>query len=108
MASGLSSNCAAEGKTDANLLRHIAALNGLEQGRWPETVAGGASGLHGAGQRIARPRGLVIGGDMTDDGGGQMAMPNEGTQLMQFSHRYQEGVGPDRVHFPGLCGTGQS
>ncbi len=106
MASGLSSNCAAEGKTDANLLRHIAALNGLEQGRWPETVAGRASGLHGAGQRIARPRGLVIGGDMTDDGGGQMAMPNEGTQLMQFSHRYQEGVGPDRVHFPVYAGLG--
>ena len=45
---------------------------------------------------------------MTDDGGGQMAMPNEGTQLLQFSHRYQEGVGPDRVHFPGLCRSRQS
>jgi cytolysin (calcineurin-like family phosphatase) len=106
MARGLSPNCEAEGKTDANLLRHIGVLNGLEHRRWPEIVAGKASGLHSAGQRIARPLGLVIGGDMTDDGGGQVAIPNEGTQLMQFSHRYQEGVGPDRVHFPVYTGLG--
>lgn len=106
MASGLSPNCLQEGKTDANLLRHIAALNGLERQRWPETVAGAASGLRGAGQPIGRPLGLVIGGDMTDDGGGQIAMPQEGTQLLQFSQRYQEGVGPDRVHFPVYAGLG--
>ena len=29
MADGLSPNCAEQGKTDENLLRHIAALNGL-------------------------------------------------------------------------------
>ncbi|MEQ1950415.1 metallophosphoesterase [Mesorhizobium yinganensis] len=106
MASGLSPNCAREGKTDANLLRHVAALNGLERRRWPETVNGAASGLASAGERIGKPRGLVIGGDMTDDGGGQIALPQEGTQLMQFSHRYQEGVGPDRVHFPVYVGLG--
>ena len=106
MASGLSPNCLQEGKTDANLLRHIAALNGLEGERWPEMVGGATSGLASAGERIAKPRGLVIGGDMTDDGGGQIALPQEGTQLMQFSHRYQEGVGPDRVHFPVYVGLG--
>ena len=35
MASGLSPNCAEEGKTDENLLRHIAALNRLEAHHWP-------------------------------------------------------------------------
>ena len=43
---------------------------------------------------------------MTDDGGGQVAQPHEGTQLLQFSQRYQEGVGPDRVHFPVYTGLG--
>ena len=33
-------------------------------------------------------------------------MPGEGTQLRQFSQRYQQGVGPDRVHFPVYCGLG--
>ncbi|PSJ64916.1 metallophosphoesterase [Kumtagia ephedrae] len=106
MGNGLSPNCAEEGKTDANLLSHIAALNGLERGHWPKEVAGAASGLAGAGHPIARPLGLVIGGDVTDDGGGQTALPHEGTQLLQFSHRYQQGVGPDRVHFPVYVGLG--
>ena len=48
----------------------------------------------------------MIGGDMTDDGGGQVVQPGEGTQLMQFSHRYQEGPGPDRIHFPVYVGLG--
>ena len=43
---------------------------------------------------------------MTDDGGGQVAVPGEGTQLRQFSQRYQQGTGPDRVHFPVYCGLG--
>ena len=43
---------------------------------------------------------------MTDDGGGQVTEPHEGTQLLQFSQRYQEGVGPDRVHFPVYTGLG--
>ncbi|WP_442583109.1 metallophosphoesterase [Mesorhizobium sp. ASY16-5R] len=105
-ADGLSPNCQEEGKTDANLLRHIAGLNGLEHRHWPETVNGAASRLASAGERIGRPRGLVIGGDMTDDGGGQIALPREGTQLLQFSHRYREGVGPERVHFPVYAGLG--
>ena len=65
-----------------------------------------ATGLAGAGRRIAHPRGLVVGGDMTDDGGGQITLPHEGTQLLQFSQRYQEGVGRDRVHFPVYLGLG--
>ena len=35
-----------------------------------------------------------------------MAIPGEGTQLRQFSQRYQQGVGPDRVRFPVYCGLG--
>ncbi|MDQ6433506.1 metallophosphoesterase [Mesorhizobium sp. LHD-90] len=106
MGEGLSPNCAEEGKTDANLLKHITALNGLEHRHWPETVNGAASGLKSAGTRIGKPRGLVIGGDMTDDGGGQTALPHEGPQLLQFGHRYHEGAGPDRVHFPVYLGLG--
>ena len=106
MEEGLSPNCAAEGKTDANLLRHVAVLNGLEGTPWPSTIDGVASGLASSGHRIGRPRGLVVGGDMTDDGGGQEALPHEGKQLQQFSHRYQEGSGPDRVHFPVYVGLG--
>ncbi len=43
---------------------------------------------------------------MTDDGGGQVAVPGEGSQLRQFSQRYQQGQGPDRVHYPVYCGLG--
>ena len=106
MGDGLSPNCQEEGKTDANLLRHIAALNRISEQSWPAEIDGVASELAGAGQKIATPLGLVIGGDMTDDGGGQIAEPGEGTQLQQFSQRYQQGVGTDSVHFPVYTGLG--
>jgi cytolysin (calcineurin-like family phosphatase) len=106
MGDGLSPNCEQEGKTDANLLRHIAGINNVPAQMWPEEIAGAPTGLAGAGTRMATPLGVVIGGDMTDDGGGQVAVPGEGTQLRQFSQRYQQGLGPDRVHFPVYCGLG--
>ena len=80
----LSPNCAQEGKTDANLLRHVAALNRIAEFEWPTQINGVATGLGGAGKKIATPLGLVIGGDMTDDGGGQVKVPGEGHQLLQF------------------------
>jgi cytolysin (calcineurin-like family phosphatase) len=106
MAGGLSPNCQQEGKTDAALLRNVAALNGIGEKEWPAEINGIATGLRSAGRRIGRPLGLVVGGDMTDDGGGQVTQPSEGTQLLQFSQRYQEGVGPDRVHVPVYVGLG--
>lgn len=106
MASGLSPNCATEGKTDAKLLRHIAALNAIDRKIWPQSIEGRSTGFAGAGRNISRPLGIVVGGDMTDDGGGQTVEPTEGTQLLQFSHRYQQGIGPDRVHFPVYVGLG--
>ncbi len=106
MASGLSPNCQQEGKTDANLLRHIRALNALDRARWPAEIGGKPTGLASAGQRIATPLGVVVGGDMTDDGGGQITLPSEGTQLLQFSHRYSEGVGDDRLHVRVYAGLG--
>ena len=106
MATGLSPRCLAEGKTDANLLRNIAALNGITEQNWPTEIGGKPAKLSSAGQRIDTPRGIVVGGDMTDDGGGQVTLPSEGTQLLQFSQRYQQGVGPDRVHFPVYVGLG--
>ncbi|AZO08534.1 MULTISPECIES: metallophosphoesterase [unclassified Mesorhizobium] len=106
MASGLSPNCLQEGKTDAALLRNVAALNALADKQWPAEINGVATGLHSAGARIGTPLGLVTGGDITDDGGGQVTEPSEGTQLLQFSQRYQQGIGPDRVHMPVYVGLG--
>jgi cytolysin (calcineurin-like family phosphatase) len=106
MGSGLSPNCEQEGKTDQNLLRHITALNGIPGKRWPADINGVATGFSAAGKPIGAPRGVVVGGDMTDDGGGQTAEPAEGSQILQFSHRYQQGVGSDRVHFPVYAGLG--
>ncbi|MFD1988022.1 metallophosphoesterase [Mesorhizobium newzealandense] len=106
MASGLSPNCQLEGKTDAALLRNVAALNGLGDKDWPAEINGAATGLRSAGSRIGSPLGLVVGGDITDDGGGQITQPSEGTQLLQFSQRYQQGVGSDRVHMPVYVGLG--
>lgn len=103
---GLSPNCQQEGKTDANLLRHILALNNIHHQTWPEEIAGKPSGLSVAGKEIARPQGIIVCGDVTDDGGGQTAEFAEGSQLQQFSHRYQEGRGPDHVHFPLYVGLG--
>ncbi|MET3522832.1 metallophosphoesterase [Mesorhizobium abyssinicae] len=106
MASGLSPNCLQEGKTDAALLRSVAALNGIADKQWPAEIGGVATGLRSAGSRIGTPLGLVTGGDITDDGGGQVTEPSEGTQLLQFSQRYQQGIGPDRVHMPVYVGLG--
>lgn len=106
MGDGLSPNCQQEDKTDQNLLRHVRALNALPLKRWPEAIDGKSTGFARAGKVIGRPRGVVVGGDMTDDGGGQTAEPGEGAQLLQFSHRYSEGAGPDRVHFPVYAGLG--
>lgn len=106
MASGLSPHCLQEGKTDENLRRHIAALNRIAEHKWPTAINGVATNLASAGKHIALPRGLIVGGDMTDDGGGQITLPKEGTQLLQFSHRYSEGSGPDRVHVPVYAGLG--
>ncbi|RUY27787.1 metallophosphoesterase, partial [Mesorhizobium sp. M7A.F.Ca.CA.001.13.2.1] len=80
MASGLSPNCLQEGKTDAALLRNVAVLNALGDKDWPTEINGVATGLRSAG-RIGTPLGLVVGGDITDDGGGQITQPSEGTQL---------------------------
>ncbi|RWP65523.1 MAG: metallophosphoesterase [Mesorhizobium sp.] len=106
MAGGLSPNCQQEGKTDAALLRSVAALNAIGEKHWPAEIDGVATGLRSAGSRIGTLLGLVVGGDMTDDGGGQVIQPSEGTQLLQFSQRYQQGVGPDRVHVPVYVGLG--
>ncbi|HTV70506.1 MAG TPA: metallophosphoesterase [Rhizobiaceae bacterium] len=106
MESGLSPNCEQEGKTDANLLKNIAALNGITRHAWPAEIGGKPTGLRSAGQPIATPLGLITGGDATDDGGGQTTLPSEGTQLLQFSHRYQQGAGTDRVNFPVYVGLG--
>ncbi|KRB31827.1 metallophosphoesterase [Mesorhizobium sp. Root172] len=106
MASGLSPNCLQEGKTDAALLRNVAALNAIGDKDWPDEIDGVATRLRSAGRRIGMPFGLVIGGDITDDGGGQITQPSEGTQLLQFSQRYSQGVGPDRVHMPVYIGLG--
>ncbi|MEI9429036.1 metallophosphoesterase [Mesorhizobium sp. Cs1299R1N3] len=106
MASGLSPNCQQEGKTDAALLRNVAALNAIGDKKWPAEINGVATGLRSAGSRIGTPLGLAVGGDITDDGGGQITEPSEGTQLLQFSQRYQQGMGPDRVHVPVYVGLG--
>ncbi|MCJ7993345.1 metallophosphoesterase [Rhizobium cremeum] len=103
---GLSPGCAEEGKTDENLLRHIRALNAVHRLRWPTEINGKPTTLAGAGTRIATPRGLIVCGDITDDGGGQTALPREGAQLRQFSERYRQGSGPDRVHYPVYVGLG--
>jgi cytolysin (calcineurin-like family phosphatase) len=103
---GLSPHCQDEGKTDQNLLRHIRGLNAIIDKRWPVQIAGKPSGLPSAGSRIGPPSGVVVGGDMTDDGGGQTAEPVEGTQILQFSHRYRQATGPDHVHFPVYAGLG--
>lgn len=106
MGDALSPGCLDEGKTDENLLRHIRALNGITSGRWPEAMDSMPTGLRSAGQPIASPRGVVACGDLTDDGGGQTAERSEGTQIRQFSQRYQQGSGDDRIHFPVYAGLG--
>lgn len=106
MAGRLSPNCQQEGKTDEHLLRHIRALNAIERAVWPAEIEGRPTGLVSAGQRVRTPLGVVVGGDMTDDGGGQIALPSEGTQLLQFSQRYSQGSGGDRVKFPVYTGLG--
>jgi cytolysin (calcineurin-like family phosphatase) len=103
---GLSPNCREEGKTDESLLRHVRAINALPKTLWPEAIDGVETGLRSRGQPIEPPFGVIVGGDMTDDGGGQRAEPEEGYQLLQFSQRYEQGSGDDQVHFPVYAGLG--
>lgn len=103
---GLSPNCLGEGKTDENLLRHVRAINALPGMTWPAEIDGKATGLRSAGRPVGPPLGVVIGGDMTDDGGGQRAEPEEGYQLLQFAQRYEQGTGDGQVHFPVYAGLG--
>ncbi|OLP60976.1 metallophosphoesterase [Xaviernesmea oryzae] len=105
-ADALSPDCAEQGKTDANLVRHVTALNALAGKAWPERIGGQPSGLYSAGQPIARPLGLVIAGDLTDDGGGQVKVPGEGWQLKQFANRYSQGSGPGQLAMPAYVGLG--
>jgi len=103
---GLSPNCAEQGKTDENLLRHVRAINRIDEATWPAAIDGAATGLRSAGKKVATPRGIVTGGDITDDGGGQTAEPEEGYQLLQFSQRYKKGDSEDEVNFPVYIGLG--
>lgn len=105
-AAALSPNCEAEGKTDANLVRHVRALNALEKKDWPHTIDGVPTGLASGGEPIGRPLGVVMGGDMTDDGGGQLKLPGEGWQLQQFANRYRQGSAPGQLRFPVYAGLG--
>src|SRR5215471_4194367 len=59
MAGGPSPGCLKEGKTDAALLRNVAALNALADKEWPTEINGLATGLHAAGSRIGASLGLV-------------------------------------------------
>src|SRR5690606_8617485 len=117
---GLNPNCFDEGKTDRALRRHVAGINRVHQHRWPKDIAGTPTGLRGAGERIAVPRGLVLGGDMTDDGGGQTRhpggplprpghahlLPGDGRQLVQFNEHYRPGATDDSVSIPVYPGLG--
>lgn len=55
MGEGLSPNCEEEGKTDAALLRHVAAINALPGHPWPRDIARAPTRLAGAGSPIAPP-----------------------------------------------------
>jgi len=103
---GLSPNCREEGKTDENLLKHVRAINRLPKIAWPAEIDGAATGLRSAGQVIGVPAGVIVGGDMTDDGGGQRAEPEEGYQLLHFAQRYEQGTRDDQIHFPVYTGLG--
>lgn len=102
----LSPHCEEEGKTDANLVRHVRAINQIARKDWPRNIGGVDTGLRSAGTPIGRPHGVIIGGDMTDDGGGQLRIPGVGRQLQQFASRYRQGSGPGQVKYPVYTGLG--
>lgn len=98
--------CESEGKTDANLIRHVKAMNSVQDHLWPLEINGKPSGLASAGQPIAAPQGLVLAGDLTDDGGGQTASKEEGDQLVQFAEHYSRGEREDQAHMDVYLGLG--
>lgn len=107
MDDGLSPNCQQKGKTDANLRRHVRAINDLAVKEWPTTLQNGEPAkLPSAGTLIGASAGIVVGGDMTDDGGGRTAEPREGSQILQFAHRHREGAGEHEVRYPIYAGLG--
>ena len=65
---------------------------------------GGERGKKIANATRPRPSG---GGHEPTMAAGRSRFPAKGHQLLQFSSRYQEGAGPDRVHFPVYNGLGK-
>ena len=120
LADGPNPVCVEQGKTQRALQRHVAAINRVPHHRWPDAIDGSPTGLHGAGEPIAFPRGLVVGGDITDNAGGEVErpgqplrqpgqphlLPADSLQLVQFDELYRQGAGRDSVRFPVYVGLG--
>jgi cytolysin (calcineurin-like family phosphatase) len=120
LADGLNPRCGEQGKTEEALRRHVNAINRAHHHRWPHAIDGSPTGLHGAGEPIALPLGLVIGGDITDDAGGQVehpgrplaqpgqphVLPSDSRQLVQFNQLYRQTASGEGVRFPVYVGLG--
>ena len=120
LADGPSSLCEEQGKTHHALQRHVAGINRVHHHRWPHAIDGSPTGLNGAGEPIALPLGLVVGGDITDDAGGRVerpgrsmrqpgqprVLPSDSRQLVQFDQLYRQTASGDGVRFPVYVGLG--
>ena len=108
MGSGLSPHCAAEGKTDENLRRHIAAINRLPEMRWPHEIDGAPAGLASAGShdRQADGRGDRRRHDRRRRRAGRASRRRNAAPAVQPS--LPGGAGPRPDPFSGLCRPRQS
>lgn len=120
LADGLNPHCVEQGKTPDALRHHVAGINRVHDHRWPDAIDGSPTGLNGAGQPIALPLGLVVGGDITDDAGGRVehpgralpqpgqprVLPSDSRQLVQFHELYVHSASGDGMRFPVYVGLG--
>src|SRR5690606_5405549 len=118
LANGPNPACVARGKTQRALERHVAGINRVHLHRWPDVIGNAPTGLHGAGQPIAQPHGLVVGGDITDHAGGTAehpgrplsqpgqayVLPRDSRQLMEFHEFYRQSL--SGLRFPVYVGLG--
>jgi len=95
------SSCRRWGRNDVYVDWQIAGINRITDYTWPRNW----STRFGAGGRFGTPRGIVLGGDLTESAGGFVGRNNGGGQWRLFTDRYEHGR-DDAVRYPVYVGLG--
>lgn len=95
------SSCRRWGRSDTLVDWQIAGINRITDYGWPRNWP---AGLRDGGS-FESPRGIVLGGDLTESAGGFVGRNGGGRQWQWFTRRYENG-GDEAVRYPVYVGLG--